>query len=203
MNIQPVNNEQSIDKNIEEQSIDKNIEEQSIDKSIELQIANLYLIWRTTEEISKSLNIPQQQVDYILSTKDVQDYLHKSASNQELQLHLKRLNKATELLDDIMFKIEEFINSDIPLSKWKDSQVNMIKDFLYNRLPDTISKAVWTAIQINIWNKWVTPEEDNFTKKINKLPKEFTLEFWDIVDYLLENPTLIPVIYNKLHDENW
>ena len=65
-----------------------------IDAPTQLQIANMFLIGQTEEEIAEQLNLPVAQVKWSLASDDVQKYLDRTSSNTEMQIHLKRLKRA-------------------------------------------------------------------------------------------------------------
>ena len=108
-----------------------------------LTIANLFLIGKNELDIANELSLSEDEVKYILASDEVQKYLTNSSQNTELQLHLKRINRATELVDKLLDKVEAMINNNnFPMEIRKDSHVAIIKDILLQRLPNTISKTV-------------------------------------------------------------
>ena len=113
-------------------------------------IANSFLIGQKVETIAYQNNMTIDQVRRILADDNVQKYLDKASSNVEMQMHLKRIARADELMDSLLNKIEDFLADDtMPASKWKDSHVTLMKDVLLGKLPQTISKTIGLAIQMN------------------------------------------------------
>jgi hypothetical protein len=126
-----------------------------------LTIANLFLVGKTEEDISNELNISIDEVKYVLASDEVQKYLTNSSQNTELQLHLKRIKKANDLVDKLLEKVDDMINDDkFPMYMRKDSHVSIIKDVLLQRLPNTISKTVGLAIQMNFGKQNSIVEQD-------------------------------------------
>jgi hypothetical protein len=157
-----------------------------IDPAIELQIANMFLIWQTEEQIAEQLNIPIVQVKRTLASDATQKYLDRTSSNTEMQLHLRRIRRAGELLDPLLDRIEDLINdNEFPITKRKDSHVALMKDVLLNKLPSTIAKTIGLAIQMNFGNKkemdTAHPELESI---LNKLEPGQVLLFRDLVDKL-------------------
>lgn len=161
----------------------------NINASTQLQVANMFLVWQSEEQISEQLNIPLAQVKWILASDDVQKYLDRTSTNTELQVHLKRIKRAWELLEPLLDKIETFIkDQNIPVSARKESHVALMRDVLLNKLPSTIAKTIWMAIQMNFnVNKkegdFFRPELDGILKRLE--PGQVLL-FWDIVDKIWE-----------------
>lgn len=156
-----------------------------IDAPTQLQIANMFLIGQTEEEISEQLNISVAQIKRSLASDDIQKYLDRTSSNTEMQMHLKRLKRAGEMLDPLLNQIELMINDpEFPIHKRKDSHVTLIKDVLLNKLPSTIAKTIWLAIQLNFGGKkqeidTTNPELESIIKRME--PGQVLL-FWDIID---------------------
>ena len=116
-----------------------------------MEIVNRFLIGKTPEEIGTDMGLSTQMVKYYLAQDSAQDYLAKSASNKEVQLHLKRIDRAGSMMDTLLNRIEDFIaNEEFTVEKWKDSHVALVKDVLLNKLPTSINKAIGTAININL-----------------------------------------------------
>jgi hypothetical protein len=103
-----------------------------------------------------------------------------------MQLHLRRIRRAGELLDPLLDRIEDLINdNEFPITKRKDSHVALMKDVLLNKLPSTIAKTIGLAIQMNFGNKkemdTAHPELESI---LNKLEPGQVLLFRDLVDKL-------------------
>jgi len=120
------------------------------EQTTQLKVANAFLIGETPEKISEDFDIPLEQVKYILADDKTQKYITTTSGNEELQMNLKRIRRATGLQDTIIDKLEEFLNNDaIPVYMWKDSHVTLLKDVLLKQLPNTISKTIGLAISMN------------------------------------------------------
>jgi len=127
------------------------------EQTTQLKVANAFLIGETPEKISEDFDIPLEQVKYILADDKTQKYITTTSGNEELQMNLKRIRRATGLQDTIIDKLEEFLNNDaIPVYMWKDSHVTLLKDVLLKQLPNTISKTIGLAISMN-FGKWQWP----------------------------------------------
>lgn len=150
-----------------------------------LQIANLFLVWKSEEKISDELWIPEAQVKYILSGDAVQKYINTTTGNEELTMNLKRIRRANWLQDTIIDKIEEFLDDpEIPVAMRKDSHVSLLKDVLLKQLPNTIGKTIGLAIQMN-FGKW-SSVSDNTDETLQGILKRLTpwqiILFWEIID---------------------
>lgn len=158
-----------------------------IDAPTQLQIANMFLVGQTEDQIAEQLGLPVAQVKRSLASDDVQKYLDRTSTNTEMQIHLRRIKRAGELLDPLLDKIEWFIkDKDMPVYKRKDSHVALMKDVLLNKLPSTIAKTIGLAIQMNFnGNKKevdVThPELDGILKRLE--PGQVLL-FREIIDQI-------------------
>jgi len=170
----------------------------------QMEIANLFLIGMNEEQISKQTWIALSDVKFILADEKIQKYIQSAMNNEELQMHYKRLKRASSLLDSILNKIEDFVNDEsMPVSKRKEQHVKLIKEFLYDKLPNVISKTVQTAIQVNIWtnNQQQVKAPSSIDEKVNKLKPDQIVEFWDIVDNLLDNPNCIFEVHQLLQNK--
>jgi hypothetical protein len=169
-----------------------------------LTIANLFLVGKTEEDISNELNISIDEVKYVLASDEVQKYLTNSSQNTELQLHLKRIKKANDLVDKLLEKVDDMINDDkFPMYMRKDSHVSIIKDVLLQRLPNTISKTVGLAIQMNFGkqNSIVEQDTSSLDHILKRLEPWQVILFWQAVDMIGELFTLGKVNeINKLMD---
>ena len=115
-----------------------------------MKIANMFLIGTDENSIAEELNLDIMQVKYILASDSCQKYLTTTSGNTELQMNLKRIRRANELQDTIIDRVEAFLNDpEMPVAKWKDSHVSLLKDVLLKQLPNTISKTIGLAIQMN------------------------------------------------------
>jgi len=154
-----------------------------------MEIVNRFLIGKTPEEIAEDMELSTQMVKYYLAQDSAQDYLAKSASNKEVQLHLKRIDRAGSMMDTLLNRIEDFIaNEEFTVEKRKDSHVALVKDVLLNKLPTSINKAIGTAININLW--WTTSSnttEHPLAKLVKGLDPEQTLLFRQVIDKLMEH----------------
>jgi len=150
-----------------------------------LEIANRFLIGQSVEQISKDMGLSEDIIKYTLTQEKLQDYISKSASNKEIQLHLRRIDRATDMMDILLTRIEEFITDEsIPISKWKDSHVSLMKDVLLNKLPSTINKAIGTAININLgWPTTQTSVNDwPLRTVLSKLDPSEVILFRDVIE---------------------
>jgi hypothetical protein len=147
--------------------------------------ANMFLMGSSYKQIAESLEVDESEIKWMLSQDNVQWYIDKTSSNEELAVHLKRIKKAWELMDPLLEKIDDFINDETyPVSKWKDSHVNLVKDVLLNKLPNTMLKTIGLAINMHVGNQQTnndTSALESLTKKLQ--PGELIL-FRDIVDLL-------------------
>lgn len=160
------------------------------------------MLWHTTQDIANDLNIEESIVKYTLTQEKVQDYILKSASNKEMQLHLRRIDRADDMLDNLLNRIELFLEDEsIPVSKWKDSHVSLIKDVVLNKLPSAINKAIGTAININLgWTTQQATVDNSLSGIINKLEPAHTILFWEIVEKIAQHLKAWRV--NIIHDVN-
>lgn len=152
-----------------------------------MEIVNRFLIGETPEYIAEQMSIGTDMVRYHLAEDSSQDYLAKSASNKEVQLHIKRIDRAGDMMDVLLDRIEKFIaNEEFTVEKRKDSHVALVKDVLLNKLPTSINKAIGTAININLgWvTTWLQQEANPLTNIIKGLDPEQTLLFWQVIDVL-------------------
>jgi hypothetical protein len=112
-------------------------------------------------------------VKYILASDSVQKYLTTTSGNEEMQMNLKRIRRANGLQDTILDKIEAFLNDpEIPVARWKDSHVTLMKDVLLKQLPNTISKTIGLAIQMNFGKNQTT--NDNVDDTLQGILKRLT-----------------------------
>ena len=160
-----------------------------IPKETQMIIANSFLIGQKVETIAYQNNMTIDQVRRILADDNVQKYLDKASSNVEMQMHLKRIARADELMDSLLNKIEDFLADDtMPASKWKDSHVTLMKDVLLGKLPQTISKTIGLAIQMN-FGKWGTHhevDETGFKEILDKLEPGQVIIFREIIDKICD-----------------
>lgn len=147
--------------------------------------ANMFLMWSTYAQIAEALDTDESQVKWLLSQDNVQSYIDKTSSNEELGVHLKRIKKAGELMDPLLTKIETFINDDkYPVALWKDSHVNLVKDVLLNKLPNTMLKTIGLAINMNMGSAAVSEDTSALEVITKRLQPGELILFREIVDLL-------------------
>lgn len=159
----------------------------NVSESQLLEIANKFLIGQPPKAIADSTGIDIGIVTYLLASEKVQDYIQRASSNEEVQMHMKRIKRAWTLMDDLLDKIEEMIvDPEFKAKDFRDSHVALLKDVFLNKLPLTINKSIQTAININFGNPQQQPSFDDswFKSILNWLQPNQTIMFWELIELI-------------------
>lgn len=149
-----------------------------------LTAANMFLFGKTHKEIAESMDTDETQVKWLLSQDNIQSYIEKTSSNKELAVHLKRIEKAGDLMDSLLDKIELMLDDpEFPMHQWRDSHVALVKDVLLAKLPNTMMKTIGLAINMNFWwNKEEVVSDEALKHITKKLEPSQLILFREMID---------------------
>ncbi len=151
------------------QPIEERIIEESINKS--------------PKEIAETLSMPIREVFDILANPTVKEFRENRLSIMDNELQYRRVERASNLLDELMNGIEMILRDDP--KKWKMSHVKLF-ELLFKDLPNQIKNLKVNNLQLNNFQSFKEEKkiEDSLEQTMAQLPATAKMEFWQEVEDL-------------------
>ena len=155
----------------------KPVEDEIIERSLE----------QSPKEIADALSKSVVEVLEILSTPEARQIRENKVAIANSDLQFKRLERAKEITDKLIDGIEQIVQ--LGPTMWKMHHVKLF-ELLMKDIPEQVKSL--QQIQINNTNNFHDSQsenkiEDSLDNKMEKLPSNIKMQFWQEVETLAED----------------
>lgn len=138
------------------------------------------------KEIAQELTMPIRDVFEFLSTPDAINYRDMKLKMINDEVQYKRLTRANSIIEQFMDGVEKLAG--LPPEKWKLQHVKLF-ELMLKDIPEQLKNLKQiNNLQINNYNQSAEDSkmEESLEAKMEALPAELRIRFWEEVERLAE-----------------